>query len=368
MQKQYKAVKTIGKIIATLTIAASVALVVSFAACYINPRTFWLPAFAGLAYVPLFFLNLLFLIINILRKKLIFLLPLLTILLGWNIFFATFSFSGTTDSIPDANPNYIRLFTWNVHYFLSTTGPFSNDFREQLFDVIRSSNPTVVCMQEFDAGGPDSAKAMSALRSRLNMPFSYFQSFEDPAKGIVIFSKFPIARKGMVPFSNEPSGNQCLYADINKSGKIFRVYTVHLESIKLQVKQLNYIDSLVKGKERTIRPSKKIAGQLKRAFEKRGEQAALVRKHASSCPYPYLICGDFNDPPSSYSFHTMARGLKDTFAEKGHGFFPVTYYTGFLQYQIDHILTSKQFNVMDQRIIRKKLSDHYPVFADVQLP
>ncbi|NNU34746.1 hypothetical protein HK413_13025 [Mucilaginibacter sp. S1162] len=93
---------------------------------------------------------------------------------------------------------------------------------------------------------------------------------------------------------------------------------------------------------------------------------ALIRAHAKQCPYPYIISGDFNDTPSSYAVNQMSKGLKNTFVEKGFG--PGRTYNGdFPNYQIDYIMVSPQFNVASYTIVEKKLSDHYPVIADLML-
>lgn len=367
MQKRYKSQKVLPLTFNILTILAAIALAGSYAACFIDPRTFWPPAFLGLAYVPLFFLNLLLLIINIARRKWISLLPVAGILLSWNILVNTFSFHRATPLPPKPSPSAIRILTWNIHYFEDDSNPNRDSSRNEMLTLAQSTNADVICMQEFSWGDQDSSKSMARISNHLRMPYFYFQRMESPSEGMAIFSKYPLINKGMIRFSYEYSGNQGLFADIKKDNKIFRVYTVHLESIRLQNNQLNYISKLVKGKERTIRPSKKIAGQLKRAFQNRSEQVFLIKHHAKNCPYPYLVCGDFNDPPSSYSFHEMSRGLENTFAEKGHGILPVTYYRGLLKYQIDHILINSGFRTLDHHIITRKLSDHYPVCATLEL-
>lgn len=76
--------------------------------------------------------------------------------------------------------------------------------------------------------------------------------------------------------------------------------------------------------------------------------------------------GDFNDTPSSYAFNQMATGMKNAFREKGNGI-AKTFNGGFASFQIDFILLSRQFNVLNYKIIRKTISDHYPVSADVAL-
>jgi len=92
----------------------------------------------------------------------------------------------------------------------------------------------------------------------------------------------------------------------------------------------------------------------------------IIKAHAAQCPYPYIISGDFNDTPASYSVNQMAKGLKNAFREKGSGF-GRTYNGSFPNYQIDYIMASTQFDIASYHITEKKLSDHYPVRSDLVL-
>jgi endonuclease/exonuclease/phosphatase family metal-dependent hydrolase len=111
---------------------------------------------------------------------------------------------------------------------------------------------------------------------------------------------------------------------------------------------------------------RRIGGRLKLAFIKRSQQVGLVKNHSLTCITPYVVAGDFNDTPVSYTLHQMANGLVNTFKEKGSGL-GVTYNGDFPNFQIDYILATPNFGVRNYRIIDKKLSDHFAVRADLQL-
>ena len=99
---------------------------------------------------------------------------------------------------------------------------------------------------------------------------------------------------------------------------------------------------------------------------KRSDQVFKIKQHAATCPYPYLITGDFNDTPASFTVNQMERGMINAFEEKGSGF-GRTYNGSFPNFQIDYIMAVPGFDVLDYRIIKKKLSDHFPVRSDLVL-
>ena len=92
----------------------------------------------------------------------------------------------------------------------------------------------------------------------------------------------------------------------------------------------------------------------------------MLKEHTEESPHPYIIAGDFNDTPISYTVKTISRGMNNSFREMGSGF-GVTYNGAFPNFQIDYIFTSPEFTVKNYLIINKKLSDHYPVRTDLEL-
>ena len=98
----------------------------------------------------------------------------------------------------------------------------------------------------------------------------------------------------------------------------------------------------------------------------RSHQVDALRHDMDHCPYPVIICGDFNDIPMSYAYRTVASGLDDTFSKKGNGY--VHTFNGFFGLlRIDYILVSKQFETLSYDVFPIDASDHYPVMARVLL-
>ena len=100
--------------------------------------------------------------------------------------------------------------------------------------------------------------------------------------------------------------------------------------------------------------------KLKKAFQKRGTQAEILRAAIDQSPHPVIVLGDFNDTAISYTYKTIIGDLQDAFLTKGWGVGST--FTGPLPYlRIDYVLVDPVFEIADFKVIEKKFSDHYPV-------
>lgn len=354
------------KLLKLFTVLACIALLLSNLGAYVDPRTFWPLAFASLAYVPIVLGNMLIFFYWLIRRSAFSLIPLCCILIGWPLLSSSFSLTKRAVVKAKAEPtdSLIRIMTYNVHAFDEAFRETSNS--SKVLDLVDKVQPDIACFQEY-YNVPNHFVATDSLKRILKTEHLHHAKFNGDGLGMAIFSKYAIVDTGVLRFSQDGDGNQCIYVDVLKNNQRFRVYAVHLESIRLKPTQINYVSQVIKGKTKQLRPSKQIGGQLRRAFFERAAQVDIVKQHAETCPYPYIICGDFNDPPSSYAFNKMAEGMQSTYRKKGSGFYAVTLHKGALRYQIDHILVSDRWKVSSHVIIPEQASDHYPVYADVSL-
>jgi hypothetical protein len=83
---------------------------------------------------------------------------------------------------------------------------------------------------------------------------------------------------------------------------------------------------------------------------------------------PTIILGDFNAPLDSVGFrHLTDRGFVHAFRAAGKG--PTETWPWPLPVlALDHIFVSREFRVVSSRRVGTKLSDHYAVVAEVELP
>lgn len=155
------------------------------------------------------------------------------------------------------------------------------------------------------------------------------------------------------------------YVDIVKGPDTFRVFNIHLQSLRFSRSNLKYIDQpLVEDKD-ALKESKSIISKFKTGFVKRKVQAERIREEMDKSPYPVIVCGDFNDVPNSYAYHTIGNGMKNAFAEKGGGLGRT--FSGIAPtLRIDNIFVDSKFDVEQYERVKKKLSDHFPIITDLQ--
>jgi endonuclease/exonuclease/phosphatase family metal-dependent hydrolase len=322
----------------------------------------------GLAYPPLLVANLLFVLLWMLRRRWYFVLSLGCILIGWHILTNNIGFHTSSDDVARPKGNTIRMMTYNVHGFKHYGVRHDTSTKHEILELLKQQQPDIIGFQEFYSRPAGRFAMVDSLKIALKTDHYYFEPFTfHKTVGLAIFSKYPIVAQGMIQISGPKNENQCLYVDIKKDEKIFRIYSVHLQSINFDPEDYNYIDSVSsKGKGADMESARHLKYKLVSAFAKRSVQVLKIKADADKCPYPYIISGDFNDTPSSFAVNQMAKGLKNAFSEKGSGL-GKTYNGDFPNYQIDYIMASPQFDVASYKIIEKKLSDHYPVRSDLVL-
>jgi endonuclease/exonuclease/phosphatase family metal-dependent hydrolase len=260
------------------------------------------------------------------------------------------------------------MMTYNVHNFKKYGSKNDIPTKHEILQLINDQQPDIISFQEFYTRRKGQFNMRDSLNRILHTRFYCIDSlyFNDSELiGMAIFSKLPILAHGFIRLTDN-SINQCLYIDVKKNDKPFRVYNIHLQSIGFDPGDYKYLNNISEKVNPDIHSTRRLGSKLKNAFLKRSEQVAIIKKHAADCPYPYVITGDFNDTPASYAVHQMSKGLKNAFRERGFGF-ARTYNGPFPNFQIDYIMASPQFDVVNYKIIEKKLSDHYPVRSDLVL-
>ena len=369
MRAKKRGLHVVDKIFLYINFALCFALLLSYLAAFVDPAKFWLFAFFGLGFPFLLFANIVMIAYWAIRKSWWIFLPLICILIGWNVLLNNIGIRLPSSKSYSTNVNVITLMTYNVHNFKPYG--YKNDLgtKHEFLKVIKNEQPTVIAMQEFytrKRGQYDMIDSCKAILRTGHYYYVPFNSAADESAGMATFSKYPIVASGLIQLAPLVSDNQCLYTDIKKGKSIFRVYNIHLQSIGFEPLDYEYLGSFMKHGKVSKMGTSRVFAKLKDAFKRRSEQVKIIKAHAAKCPYPYIFLGDFNDTPASYSVTQMAKGMKNTFREKGGGM-SRTYNGDFPNYQIDFIMVSPQIEVGSYNVIEKKLSDHYPVVTELLL-
>lgn len=199
---------------------------------------------------------------------------------------------------------------------------------EKVRHCIEEISPDVICIEEV------SAKWQTYFRLNLkNHPYQFVVPKEDNF-GIAILSKTPLEKQGTKYFVD---GVPTLMADVSVAQEPITIICTHPlppidpQLYKLRNDQLDGIASLIKNQKNKV-----------------------------------ILSGDLNATKWSYAFHHLldVSGLKDS--ANGFGFQPTWPTNCFLFWiPIDQIALSKEFDVIERKVLGNDGSDHFPVFTRV---
>lgn len=361
-----KYISILSQLVIYLHYIAIAALILALASSYINPNQFWIASLFGLAFPIIYIVNIILLIYWLIRRNKYFLYSFLILVIAFNQFNNYVHF---TRSIPDQEitENLLKVLSFNVHNFsVEHSGTFNNSAQKECFQFLENQNADIICLQEFSYNGANKYASNVQLKHRLKAHGYYYESYYNPLKyklfGLVTYSKYPIINSGY--FLQENSRKYGIFNDLIINQDTVRVYNLHLESNKFNLAEHlvleGQIDSTFNEK------SKLIIKKLREAIQIRATQAEKIADHIQNCDYSIIVCGDFNDSPTSFTYHEIKDDLQDAFDKSDKGF-GKTYQSILPSFRIDYILAGKGIEAIGYEELRVNLSDHYPVKALLRL-
>ncbi len=348
-----------------------ISLLLAYLASRVNPDSFPFLAFFGIAYPVILLLNVLFILIWMAAGRWWFLLSLATVMLGYSQLRALYEFPHRREQAKPTDPQ-LSILNYNVRLFDLYNWSKNKETRNKIFDFLKSTDADIYCFQEFFHNDDGYFPIVDTLKTLLQTNFAKTDYFLTVNKsnhfGIATFSRYPIINSGKISLE-EKSQNYTLFTDLVIREDTVRIYNVHLQSIHFSYEDYDFYAEIGKknDKEELKKGSGKILKKLYRAFKKRGMQADHLARHIENSPYPVIVCGDFNDTPSSYTYRVLSRNLNDAFVEKGKGF-GKTYRGIFPSFRIDYILYSDELHCLEYQRPDVDYSDHYPLISVFALP
>jgi len=258
----------------------------------------------------------------------------------------------------------IKVLSFNVQGFhqRNTVQPDGN--RLNIFDYFREIDADIICMQEFaiNQWRVDDLKEENVRKQLSKTPF-YHTELSKGRFGVATFSKYPIIRKELV--YADGTTNACMCSDLLIGTDTIRVYNVHLKSVGFHDDNKDLLNNVVSAEYGLpdVHDLRYMIRIMKESSPARVQQVEILSSHIAQSPYPVIICGDFNEPPTSFSYRKTRGNLKDAFVEAGAGR-SATYDIGRIaSLRIDYILYSDVFKAYSYESPRVLLSDHFPVMC-----
>ncbi|MGV8994146.1 MAG: endonuclease/exonuclease/phosphatase family protein [Flavobacterium sp.] len=346
-----KKLSVFNKFVFFLNVVVSTLTFLGYVLPFLAPKFFPILSVLTL-FLPLFLiLNGFFFIYWLLMFKRQMLLSALVLLLGITFINKFYKFSKTEMPVQEKD---FTVMTYNVRLFNLFDWIKDRDVPADIKKFIDQQNPDILCLQEF------SEKATVDLKV---YKYSHIVMHGHKIKtGQAIFSKFPILNSGSVLLPN--SNNNVIFADLKKGLDTIRIYSIHLESIRISP-DIDEINNDINGINQ--QKSEMILRRISKAFKSQQTQAELIMAHKRESPYPIIVCGDMNNSAYSYVYRSIRGNLNDSFEENGSGF-GQTYNFKYYPARIDYIFVDPKMKVKNFETFPEiKNSDHYPIMSRLHM-
>jgi len=344
-----------GKIFYFLNIVFGLLLLISYFIPFIHPGTIPFIAVVSLFMPVLMIMNILFVIFWIFKLNIRFVFSLIILAIGINNIDNFFRWSNSQY----VGSSDIKVMTFNVRMFDVFDWIKEPGTTKGIYNLVKSEMPDVIAfqeyhpMKEFDIG---------------EYEFSYIY-YPSTRKywGQAIYSKYPIIEKGEVDILS--NANSVVFVDLDINGTYIRIYSVHLETLKLDTKdlELNKTFDFSDSNNNISDKVKSLASRIDKGFGRHGTQADMLRDHINQSPHPVIVMGDFNSSAFSYEYKEIKGDLIDAFEVGGQGF-GKTFVFPYFPLRIDFIMGDPKFRIVEFKTLNEReLSDHYPVTASYKI-
>ncbi len=313
----------------------------------VNPADNNFMPFIGLLIPLILFVSIALIVFWIFNKSHYWMIiPALAIVINYQYIFSMVQINIFGSGSKTQNSLNLKVATYNIHGFNYLYDDVSVNY---IADYISQEKVSILCMQEFMA---HTLFNLNELKGAFdNLPFSTIHNDGTDEIGLAIFSKFPIIAEGQIHFDS--TNNAAQWADIEMpDGKSLRIINAHLQTTGIS-----------RSSDLTI---EKRIGILYDNFVLRAKQADILRSLLDSTKTPVILCGDFNDTPSSYVYNRlMGDNMVDGFREAGSGL-GSTFLKKFNLLRIDYIMYSREFEGIRYYSKQKTWSDHNPILTELE--
>ncbi len=357
----------------TINIVAAVVFLLSCLAPYLDPRKWWIVSLIGLGFAFIIVTLMAFVFFWLVFKPKYIFISLVPMLIGWKSISVFFAFHIPDKFDYNKSENSVRIVQWNVARFTEwkRNNNKGSQTRLKMMDLIKEQKADVLCMQEFFTS-TDSIyyNNLNHVMKELGYPYFYY-SWDDDGymqwNGQIIFSRYPFVDTGMIRFPAPSIPEALIHADIVVNQDTLRIYTTHLQSVRFRQEDFENIEKIKNTDDDMVQKSRGIFSKLKYGLLHRSIQADMMKEEISRSPHPYVLTGDFNDVPNSYTYFTVkGRELKDAFLATGFGV-GKTFSDIAPTLRIDYMFVTKDVGIKQFNRVVRNYSDHYMLVGDFVL-
>lgn len=344
-----KKISFISKTMLFFNVIVAIITLMAYLLPFLAPK--WFPFLSVLSLFLPFFLvvNFLFFLYWLIQFKKYIFVSGLVLLLG--ITFINKFYNLKPTELPNSEKEF-TIMSYNVRLFNKFNWYKKANIPTKIAELVSEKSPDILCIQEY-----------SNLEKTQFSNYMYQHVFKEGKNIIVgnaIFSKYKIIDKGVINFPN--STNNTVYADILKGNDTLRIYSMHLQSIKISTDiEEEEIQKMNESK------TKYIFRKISSAFTKQQEQALLLKQHYTDCKHKKIICGDMNNSAFSFVYRTIKGSMQDAFESNGEGF-GKTYNFKYYPARIDYIFLDKTIQIKSFETLNDFYnSDHFPLFSRLEI-
>ena len=330
----------------TLNLLAALSLLAAYLSPYINPNQMSLFAFFGIGFPLFLYANLFFTVFWIFVKRKYLLLSLSLLLLGYPMIrrhLQVFPERTTQSTLG------VKVMSYNVRNFAQLGRKEVKSTRQSIKKLVLNQNPDIVCFQEFGN--------TKTPEKYLDLGLSAYGTGAN-----IIYTKLKVVHQGNI--IDNVDNKFGIFIDVVLGTDTVRVVNIQLLSYSVS-REIEAYDKTEKVNRKQFFFS--IATKLNHGFTRRVRETETLQELLKKPTYPVIVCGDFNDPPASFTYQEIIKsGLQDAFVESGTGY-GNTYNWSFPKVRIDYILASSNLDIYNYKVLQSKLSDHMPIEAFLML-
>lgn len=348
-----------------LTICVAVALIVGLLSRVVSPEKSAVVAFAGLFYPIVYVANIFCAFWWVVRWSRWVVLPALCLLIGAGSMGTIYrSDVNTKPEVVDVSRDDVVVASYNVMNFSDDGAPEGVINFERVAEWINQSGAQLLCLQEAHFSSGQTFEEFKQSLRRLS--YGYFaeslsEGSDNMGSGFAMFSTWPIVRRGVA--CADSVAVHSVWADVKIGRDTIRVFNNHLQSTGISAEERS--STLHPSIARDTMAGRKlfaVADKVAENYRLRAKQAEEVAEAIAASPHAVVVCGDFNDTPTSYVYRTVrGGGLVDAFVEKGRGM-EYTFKGLYNLFRIDYVLADEEhFYVKSYASYDEPMSDHKPV-------